>query len=37
MIKNEQLTMKERMITMYMLWFNFLLGSNFIFLCFGVW
>ena len=21
----------------YMLWFNFILGSNFIFLCFGVW
>ena len=23
--------------TMYLLWFNFILGSNFIFLCFWVW
>ena len=24
-------------LLLYMLWFNFILGSNFIFLCFWVW
>ena len=28
---------EENSLTKYLLWFNFILGSNFICLCFGVW
>ena len=28
---------KKCLVYMYMLWFNFILGLNFISLCFGVW